>query len=153
MGREQPNMADDQDDASSSEDAKGLRKQLQEAQAELQRAKAEAEQVKQQATREAAFAKAGIPDSGMGDMFRKAYEGDLTPDAIKARALEVGLIAQERDTPSDERDQLLSLQSDQIPGQRPADRSVIADLQTKISTMTDNEAIFDLLREHGLLAG
>lgn len=146
-------MADDQDDRTSDEDARGLRKLLEDTKAELARVKAEGEASKQQAARDAAFAKAGIPDGGMGEMFRKAYDGDLTPDAIKTRALEVGLIQQERTTSGDERDQLLSLQSDQAPGQRVADKSVIADLTKQVSQMTDIDAIFDLVREHGLHVG
>lgn len=145
-------MADDQDSAETSE-AKGLRKQLEDALAANQRQTAEFESFKTAQAREQAFAKAGIPDGGMGEMFRKAYDGDLTPDAIKARALEVGLIQQERTTSSDERDQLLSLQSDQAPGQRVADKSLIADLTKQVSQMDDNDAIFDLVRAHGLNVG
>ncbi len=152
-GERQPNMADDQENAPLDEDAKGLRKLLNEANARATAAEAKALEIEQKTTRDTAFAKAGIPDSPLGEMFRDGYKGDLTPDAIKARALELGLVQQERATPDAEREQLLSLQSDQAPGQRPADKSLIADLTKQIAGMDDNEAIFDLLREHGLTVG
>lgn len=141
-------MADDQDERTSDEDAKGLRKLLEDTKAELARVKADGEAVKQQATRDAAFAKAGIPDSKLGEMFRKSYDGELTAEAIKAQALDVGLVQQERQTSGDERDQLISLQSDQAPGDRPADRSVVQDLTTKIAAMdgADSGDILDLIR-------
>jgi hypothetical protein len=51
-------------------------------------AQAEAEALK----RELAFAKAGIDtDSKAGKMLLKSYEGELTPEAIKAEAEEIGL--------------------------------------------------------------
>lgn len=43
--------------------------------------------------RENIFLKSGIPtDTPLGKMFYKSYDGDLTPDAIKAAATEVGLV-------------------------------------------------------------
>ena len=46
------------------------------------------------ARRELALMKAGIDtSSGSGKLFAKAYEGELTQDAIKAQAEEYGLIA------------------------------------------------------------
>lgn len=51
-------------------------------------AQAEAEALK----RELAFAKAGIDtDTKAGKMLLRSYEGELTPDAIKAEAEEIGL--------------------------------------------------------------
>lgn len=34
--------------------------------------------------REAAFAKAGVPDNGMGSYFQKGYDGEVTVEAIKS---------------------------------------------------------------------
>jgi hypothetical protein len=34
--------------------------------------------------RQAAFAKAGVPDDGMGSYFQKGYDGEITVEAIKA---------------------------------------------------------------------
>lgn len=61
-----------------------LRKEL----AEARKATAELEALR----RERAFDKAGIPEEGAGKWFRKGYEGDLDPAAIKAAAAEDGLI-------------------------------------------------------------
>lgn len=48
--------------------------------------------------RELAFVKAGIDtDSGTGKLLFKAYEGDLTPEAVKAAAVEAGILAAESD--------------------------------------------------------
>lgn len=59
-------------------------------------AKAEAEKAMAEATaarRELAFAKAGIDvESGPGKLFARAYDGDATPEAVKAAALEYGII-------------------------------------------------------------
>lgn len=52
------------------------------------RAKAELEQAK----RELAFAKAGVDtESGVGALLFKAYDGELTVEAIKAQASELGI--------------------------------------------------------------
>lgn len=46
--------------------------------------------------RELAFVKAGIDtDSGTGKLLFKAYEGDLTPEAVKAAAVEAGILKAE----------------------------------------------------------
>jgi hypothetical protein len=40
---------------------------------------------------EVAFAKAGIPETGVGALLRDAYKGDANPEAIKAKAAEYGI--------------------------------------------------------------
>ena len=53
---------------------------------QLSRELAEAQEAVETAKREAAFAKAGIPDTPLGQMFAKAFDGDVTdPAAIKAQ--------------------------------------------------------------------
>lgn len=53
--------------------------------------------------RELAFLKAGVnTDTPIGQMFTKAYEGELTTEAIQAQASEVGLGAQAAPTPEPE---------------------------------------------------
>ena len=42
--------------------------------------------------RETQFTKLGIPEDGVGKLFRKSYDGDLTPEAISKSALEYGII-------------------------------------------------------------
>lgn len=41
--------------------------------------------------RDQAFADAGVPKDGAGALLRRAYEGDLTSEAIQAQAKEFGL--------------------------------------------------------------
>lgn len=45
-----------------------------------------------QARRELAFFKAGIPDSKVGELFMKAYDGEPDTAAIRSAAAEYGLI-------------------------------------------------------------
>jgi hypothetical protein len=57
---------------------------------EAEAAKAEADQLR----RELAFTKAGIPEEGVGKLFRKAYEGETDPAAIIEAAREYGITGQ-----------------------------------------------------------
>ena len=41
--------------------------------------------------RDLAFTKAGIPETGVGALLRKAYDGDTDPDAIRKAAAEYGI--------------------------------------------------------------
>ena len=71
-----------------------IRKQLREAEKarkELDGLKAELETQK----REVQFSKAGIPDSGFGSLFRKAYDGETSQEAIRAAAEEYGILKSE----------------------------------------------------------
>ena len=54
------------------------------------------------ARRELAFHKAGIPDSKVGQLFMKAYDGDVDTEAIRAAAAEYGLV--EAEVPGEEPD-------------------------------------------------
>ena len=47
--------------------------------------------------RESAFDKAGIPEGGMGTLFRKAYDGELNKESIVKQATEFGVL-QTQDT-------------------------------------------------------
>lgn len=42
--------------------------------------------------REQVFARAGIPDTAMGNLFRRGYDGQDDVDAIKAAAIEYGIL-------------------------------------------------------------
>lgn len=53
-----------------------------------------------EARRELAFFKAGIPDTKVAELFRKAYDGDVDPEAIRTAAAEYGLV--DPDVPNDE---------------------------------------------------
>ena len=71
-----------------------IRKQLREAEKarkELESVKAELESQK----REVQFSKAGIPDTGIGSLFRKAYDGETSAEAIRSAAQEYGILQSE----------------------------------------------------------
>lgn len=72
--------------------------------AELRRAKKAKEKAERelaQLRRERAFAKAGIdPDDPRTAYFVKGYDGDITPEAIRAEAIQAGFIAEEGDDPN-----------------------------------------------------
>jgi hypothetical protein len=72
-------------------------KQLEKETADLRKQVAEAESAK----RELAFVKAGLdPLQPMTKYFVKAYDGDLTPDAIRQAAVEAQLISPPQNQPS-----------------------------------------------------
>lgn len=83
-------------DNESENDSKNWRRKLEADAKEGKRASREAEIAKQEATqakRELALMKAGIDlESGTGKLFAKAYDGEATPEAIKAAAQEFGLV-------------------------------------------------------------
>lgn len=54
---------------------------------EAEAAKAEVETLR----RELAFTKAGVPETGVGALLRKAYDGDTDPEAIRKAAEEYGI--------------------------------------------------------------
>lgn len=146
-------MADDQDDRT---DGGGLRKQLEDALAENRRIKAEFEQMRAEQTRSEAFAKAGIPDSPAGKLFRKAYDGEPTEQAVRAAALEYGVLEPPAPTtPPAEREQLISLQNDQ-PFPQVRSKGHLDELTERIKGMSGstevNEEIMELLRANGLTA-
>ena len=60
--------------------AKTAKRELADAQAELQAMK-----------REVAFTKAGVPETGTGALLRKAYDGEIDPEAIRKSAEEYGI--------------------------------------------------------------
>ena len=68
-----------------------IRKQLREAEKtrkELDSLRAELNAEK----REVQFTKAGIPDSGIGELFRKAYDGEANAEAIRSAAEQYGIL-------------------------------------------------------------
>jgi len=68
-----------------------IRKQLREAEKtrkELDSLRAELNAEK----REVQFTKAGIPDSGIGELFRKAYDGEANAEAIRNAAEQYGIL-------------------------------------------------------------
>lgn len=80
----------------SENDSKNWRRKLEADAKEGKKATREAEEAKREAAnakRELALMKAGIDlESGTGKLFAKAYDGEATPEAIKAAAAEYGLV-------------------------------------------------------------
>jgi hypothetical protein len=83
-------MPDDEtfDDETDPQDEDALIVKLRTQAREGARAQAKAEALE----RELAVMKAGIPDTPLGQMFAKSYEGENTPEALRAAAVEIGLI-------------------------------------------------------------
>ena len=78
-----------------------IRKQLREA----EKARKELESVRNELEtqkREVQFSKAGIPDSGLGQLFRKAYDGEASQEAIRSAAQEYGIIQASEEVSSDD---------------------------------------------------
>jgi len=80
-----------------------IRKQLREAEKarkELDALRSELEDSK----REVLLAKAGIPDSPLGNLFRDAYRGEASLDAIREKAREYGILdaPAQQSTPSND---------------------------------------------------
>ena len=69
-----------------------VRARMRELESEVKSLRQQAEEAKS-AQRELAFVKAGVDlSSGMSKYFVKAYDGDLTPEAIRVAAAEANLI-------------------------------------------------------------
>ncbi len=75
--------------------------------AELRKLRKEAEQAKEYkaqleaATRREMFREAGVPITPATEYFIRGYEGELTPEAIKAKAVEVGFLSNPGATPEE----------------------------------------------------
>ena len=73
-----------------------VRAQLRKVEQQLQVAEAKAKEA-EAAQRELAFVKAGVnPDSAAAKYFVKGYDGELTPEAIRAAAEEANLVSSEK---------------------------------------------------------
>jgi hypothetical protein len=70
-----------------------------------------------EARRELAFYKAGIPDNKVAELFKKAYDGDVDPDAIRTAAAEYGLV--DPDVPHEELDAMDRLEKATAGGEAP----------------------------------
>jgi hypothetical protein len=76
-----------------------IRKQLREA----EKIRKEAELLRAELTKQKAeveFTKAGIPDTGIGALFRKAYDGEANAEAIRQAAQEYGLVPETAQAPA-----------------------------------------------------
>lgn len=148
----------DQDQGNSTDEASdpaGLRHRAEEAQSKTK----EAETRAVAAERRAAFAEAGIPSEGVGALFRKAYDGDVTLEAIQASASEYGISGQSAantsPAPSDGELQAMStvasgLASNEAPAQQSSESALNLEI-VKIARTGDQFALMDYLENQGLL--
>lgn len=94
------------DDGNAPEWARNLRREFKAATKERDAAIAELSALK----RDKAFDDAGIPADKAGALLRKAYDGDLDPEAIKAAAAEYGILEPDTPEPSVPADELAAHQ-------------------------------------------
>lgn len=129
------------------EHIENLERQLQEKDAEATKAS--------QLERQLAFTKAGIDiDSKAGSYFAKAYEGELDIEAIKAEAMEVGLIEKPAEQPSPEeqrstreREELQSGASDEQRTDDPRKRALDAGFSVMEKGASSEDAIGEAFAE------
>lgn len=92
-------------------------KELREKANRTQAAEAETSALK----REMAFDRAGVPTEGPASYFRKAYDGDVTPEAIRAEAEAAGLLSPAApEVPAHEAQEAAAISSAMAGGTPPA---------------------------------
>lgn len=129
--------------------AKAIRKENAELKRQLEASQAEI------ATRDrsALFDKVGVPAEKMGALFRKSYEGPLDEAAIKAAAIENGLIEEQRTTPVEEREVLTRINDSLAGAQGPSDllsADVDAAVTAAIDAAKSPEEVTAILKRHNL---
>lgn len=146
-------MADDQDEMNGPEGEPldpRIREELRQARddrKELAKAKAQFEAL----NRENAFSKAGIPEDGMGSLFRKSYDGDLDPAAIKAQAESYGLLqsqpGHEQDTGlTDQERQALQRQNAAGTGIPPQGQNYMAMYADEMANTKTTAEVMEIVR-------
>ena len=129
--------------------AKKVQKELEEAQAELAAYK-----------RQSALNSAGIPDTPLGKLFLKAYDGPMDADAIRRSAEEYGVltppvVAPPAEVPQNELEELRKAQGATV-GSSGSQPDPMTDLEAKIaSAKNPNEimALLDQAKSMGLNIG
>lgn len=83
-----------------------------------------------QVQRDLALTRAGIPDTGPGKLFLKAYDGELTQDAILAAATEYGIIGDKTNPPPSEAElaALARMSNNAAGGQSAPGQDIMAEL-------------------------
>lgn len=115
---------------------KELEKEVQ----ELRQLKMEAELAK----KELAFAKSGIPmEHPMAKYFIKAYDGELTPEAIRGAASEAGLVAGAKPNPLREEADAWARSNQVAAGVNLSDEPV--DWSARIAAATSEREIMEIL--------
>jgi len=134
---------DDTTDEAPKDPVRARMRQLEKELKAKEQALAEAEAIK----REFAFVKAGVPlDSPMAKYFVKGYDGEFTPEAIRAAAEEANLIqAQKQDTRSVQEQEAWSRVS---KAQRAGETSEpVADWNTRLSLARNQDEVMQILAQ------
>lgn len=132
---------DDQQEQSRPNPLRQRMKQLEKENADKDKALAEALQAK----RELNFMKAGInPDEAKFRYFVKAYDGDLSPDAIKQAAIEAQLMSPANQIPANEAGAWG--RTDEVAAGSHVNTPP-PDLATRISRAKSEQEIMDILAE------
>jgi hypothetical protein len=134
---------DDMTDEAPKDPVRARMRQLEKELKANQQALAEAEAIK----REFAFVKAGVPmDSPMAKYFVKGYDGEFTPEAIRAAAEEANLIqAQKQDARAIQEQEAWSRVS---KAQRAGETSEpVADWNTKLSQARNQDEVMQILAQ------
>ena len=141
-------LAEDQDDDSST--VRTLRKQLRKAKAEA-KANGELAAAGQAAARKLALMDAGIDiTTTVGKLFARSYDGELTPEAIKAAALEDGVIEETKEVPAEEAQALQRM--DQITAGGSQGTTKAADLLAEMDpSQLSREEFWAKARAKGLV--
>ncbi|RMH67984.1 MAG: hypothetical protein D6683_17410 [Actinomyces sp.] len=145
------------DEPSEGGDPAGLRKRAEEA----LKAAREAEARAAEAERRAAFAEAGIPTEGVGALFRKAYDGEASVEAIREAAAAYGILGAGTTpgtsdaVPESEAQALATAATGVASTTEPASPSGAASINDEIVRLYqagDPDALLGFLEDQGLLA-
>lgn len=140
-------------DESAEQPEPGWAKAIRKENAELKRQLEAREQEIAARDRTALFDKVGIPAEKAGALFRKSYDGALDEAAIKAAALEYGLVQEERTTPVEEAEVLNRINDSLAGAQGPSDllsADVDAAVTAAIEKAESPEEVERILKRHKL---
>lgn len=97
--------------------------------------------------RELALLRAGIPDTGVGKLFAKAYDGDLDPEAIKEAAAEYGILQDAKPSvPADE----LAAHRRMADASAGAGNASQADIGAELAAAKTQEEVMAIAVKHDL---
>jgi len=119
---------------------------------EAAEAKAEAEALR----RDLAFTKAGVPETGVGALLRKAYDGDTDPEAIRKAAEEYGIFQSQpaEQAPDPVRQELETHRTIQgATGTNQSGPTVYQALEAMIEEAGSVEAIMEIISKQGAEGG
>jgi len=101
--------------------------------------------------RKMAFTEAGIPASGVGQLFRDAYQGDLSAEAVRAAAESYGILEQSQSEQGglspEERAAQQRILGGTGAGGSSAGRDPRDEMLQRIRSATNAHEVMDLVRE------